>query len=306
MTDDKGGEGVGRRGFIKSIFGLGSVVEVPAAIAKPSLSPAKFFWTDLHTGQIGFPGGQVVPAGLPGSLMKIVAAAALVDASLLRPEEKYECRGSFKLHNETVHCLYPHGQVDLKHALGLSCNIYFAQASKLISPGLFLKYASLFGLDKAVAIFKSGKFPQQPLSSSLNYVLGLDPELEPSALQIMRMAALVATKGRLPYLHSAEAPDANGAKYDLELPDLVWSILQQGMQIAAREGTGKKLDPDHAMKVALKTGTAPYGKTFQSWVTGYFPWDNPKYAFVLRATSGTSQDSAIPAARTNLFAQQWP
>lgn len=308
MSGEEQGQGVGRRGFLKSIFGLGSVVEAPAVVAKPksAFSQAKFFWADLHTGQVGFPTGQLVPAGLPGSLMKLVAAAALLDSDTLLPDQKFECRGSYRLHNETVHCLCPHGVLDMTHAIGLSCNVYFAQASKQLSPKKFLKYAASFGLDQPVASFPGGNYPHSPLPYALNYVLGLDPALAPSALQILRLVGLVARQGNLPYLHSAESPSALAGPFRLELSESSWRVLQQGMQVASREGTGAKLDPAHKLKVAIKTGTSPHGQTFQSWAAGYFPWEEPKYAFVVRAQSGTSQDNAIPAARSFLFANQWP
>ncbi|HEY9714740.1 MAG TPA: penicillin-binding transpeptidase domain-containing protein, partial [Chroococcales cyanobacterium] len=137
-------------------------------------------------------------------------------------------------------------------------------------------------------------------------VLGLAPDFVPSALQILRMAALVGTRGQVPYLHSAEAPDPDGASFALHLQDGTWSKLQEGMQLACREGTARALDPENAMHIAAKTGTALHGKQFQSWITGYFPYDQPKYAFVLHAPVGTSQDAAVPKVHEFLFATKWP
>jgi cell division protein FtsI/penicillin-binding protein 2 len=83
-------------------------------------------------------------------------------------------------------------------------------------------------------------------------------------------------------------------------------MLQQGMQLAVRLGTAKQLDVENRMRIAAKTGTTPHGKTFQSWITGYFPYDKPRHAFVLRSSVGTSQDQAVPLAHKFLFATQWP
>jgi cell division protein FtsI/penicillin-binding protein 2 len=309
MSDEQNQAGVGRRQFIRSIFGLGTVSE-PEVSAAPSPKindKGKFFWTDLRTGQIGFPCGPTVPQGSPGSIMKIVSAAALTDAHLLPPDKKFECRGSIKIKNQKFTCLAPHGSIDLVQALGMSCNVYFAQATQAMSPTIFLEYAKRFGLDKSVGGFPSGKFPEHGLKESVeNYALGLAADLQPSALQVMRIAALVAREGKLPYLHSAESPDSNAKPFEMHLSERSWSVLQQGMQIAARQGTGKNLDPENKMRIAIKTGTTPHGSNFQSWICGYFPWDKPNYAFVLRAFSGTSQEGAVPQARGFLFATDWP
>lgn len=309
MVDEQNQSGVGRRQFIRSIFGLGTVAEeAQAAPAQKKVSDSgKFFWTDLRTGQIGFPCGPSIPQGSPGSIMKIVSAAALTDAHLQAQDRKFECRGSIKIKNQKFTCLAAHGSIDLVQALGLSCNVYFAQAAQSMSPKVFLEYARKFGLDKAVGGFQAGKFPDNALKESIeNYVLGLAADLQPNALQIMRISALVAKEGKIPYLHSAEAPDPAAKPFDMHLSERTWHVLQQGMQIAARQGTGKNLDPENKMRIAIKTGTTPHGTNFQSWVCGYFPWDEPCYAFVLRAFSGSSQESAVPQARTFLFASDWP
>ena len=303
---------LGRRHFLKSLFGLGGALESSEpAHGKGKPTPAKgtfrFFWTDLHTGQIGFPSGQVIPSGMPGSLMKLVAAAALLESRIISPDDKFECRGTYQCGaHEAVHCLYPHGLVDLTHAIGLSCNIYFAQAAQQLSPSVFLHYAADFGLNEAVGSFASGKFPKQAAHPAWKYVLGLAPDFQPNALQIMRMSALIANKGTVPFMHSAEEPNSDGKPFKLTLSNGSFNLLQQGMEIACRDGTGKNLDPENKLHVALKTGTTPHGTSFQSWVTGYFPWQSPRYAFCLRSQAGTSYDQAIPALKKFLFGTTWP
>ncbi len=302
---------LGRRHFLRSLFGLGTVFDsLPAAEAKkPVVSPGsfRFFWADLRTGQMGFPSGQVIPEGMPGSVMKLVTAAALLESRTLKPDDKFECTGTYVCSaRESVHCLYPHGMIDLPHALGLSCNDYFAHAAKHLSANVLLQYGRDFGLDQFVGSFAGGKFPSHPEHPAWKYALGLAPDVQPTALQIMRMAGLVANKGTVPYLHSAEEPDAKGIPFELKLSSGTFTVLREGMEMACRQGTGKKLDPSNKLHVALKTGTTPHGQAFQSWVTGYFPWDSPRYAFCLRSQAGTSYEQAIPALKGYLFGTDWP
>ncbi|MBX9690719.1 MAG: hypothetical protein K2X27_28650 [Candidatus Obscuribacterales bacterium] len=298
-----------RRQFLRSVFGLGSLIEdeTPALAQAPAKAASRFFWSDLKTGQIGFPCGYTIPVGQPGSIMKLVSAAALTDAHLLSADEKFDCRGVYKLHNEIYKCQKAHGIIDMVHAIGLSCNIYFAHAAQKLSSRTVLNYAAKFGLNESVGKFGSGKFPHENSGSpSEKYVLGLADDLQLSSLQILRMSALIANEGKIPFMHSAEDNDPNGKGMEIDLADSSWRVLKQGMQMAAREGTGKGLDPENKLKLAIKTGTTPHGKTFQSWITGFFPWDSPRYSFVLRAPSGTSQDEAVPQARKFLFSVEWP
>lgn len=300
---------LGRRQFLRSVFGFGGLAEAreEAMAAQPSAS--KFFWADLSSGQMGFPSGHGVPAGMPGSVMKLVTAAALFDGKFVLPEQQIECRGSYKHNKQSYNCLYAHGMVDLVRAIGLSCNVYFAQASQKMSMKALFDCASAFGLDKSVEEFGAGKFASFEDCRSKDivpYALGLSPDIQPSALQILRLAGLIARDGRLPYLHSAERPDASKEDFALELRTGSFQVLRQGMKIASREGTAKKLDPENKLKLAVKTGTTPHGKAFQSWICGYFPWDHPRYAFCLRSPSGSSQEAAVPEARKFLFAVEWP
>jgi len=295
----------GRRQFLKSLLGVGGMLEAQPASAQRQ-GGAAFYWTDLHTGQIGFPTGTDVKSGNPGSLMKVVAAAAIRDRNILPANQTLECSGRIVLHKRTYTCQNAHGVVTLTEALAYSCNVFFAQAAEHLNPALFLDYAARFGLKDQVAGFASGPFPDKPVSDVQSYVLGLAPDLKPQALQLLRMAALVATHGSLPFLHSAEEPDPQGKPFKIELQAPAWSVLNQGMQLACRQGTAKKLDPANRLHIAAKTGTAPHGKTFQSWLVGYFPYDAPRYAFCARAYEGTSQDAAVPLAQKYLLSTEWP
>src|ERR1700733_12295901 len=191
---------IGRRGFLRSLFGLTTAVEgttaEPAVEAKVKPT-GRWFWADLRTGQIGFPSGLTLGNAGPGSLMKLIAAAALLEGTLVNPNEPIECRGSAVVRKQPVACQFAHGAINLPHAIGKSCNIYFAEMSSRITPKAFLDYAHRFGLDQPVAGRPSGPFPEKAGGDSLNYVLGLSDDFQPNALQILRMSALVGVRGNL-------------------------------------------------------------------------------------------------------------
>lgn len=301
---------IDRRGFIRSLFGITGALPVAQQIAEAK-GQTSFFWCNFRTGHVGFPTGLSVPTERPGSLMKLVAAAALIDEGLAHGNEIFECTGTYNVGKEAVHCQNAHGKIDIVQAIGRSCNIYFAQATKRLTPRAFLAKAAQFGLDKPCAGIPSGPFPLKPVeSNSLHYVLGLAPDFQPNALQLLRLAALIAIApgGKLPVLYSAENIELPEKEKPMTSPLTTEShrILSAGMRLSVTEGTARKLDSEDQLKIAAKTGTTPHGNKFQSYVIGYFPFDKPGHAFALYAPSGTSQDSAVPKAKEFLFSTTWP
>lgn len=309
-NEDPERNSIGRRRFLKSIFGLGAMLDESVDAKSSSTQatrhhPPVFIWADLKNGNVGFPTGLSLGGGMPGSTMKLVAAAALHEENLINPNEIFECSGQITLHKEKFTCLHAHGRVNLTHAIAKSCNGYFARASDKLPLSTFLDYARKFGLDQVAAGRKCGPFPAKPSGPSYRYVLGLAEDMKPNALQILRLSAIIATAGDAPFLHSAEDM-TGGDRFKLHLSEGTWHRLQQGMELACTEGTAEKLDPENKLHLAAKTGTAPQDKSFISWITGYFPIENPKHAFVLNSWAGNSQQAAVPQAHKFLFATTWP
>lgn len=310
-------ENLDRRRFLKSVFGLGGAFEAaqvePAEAAGPSQSSVPtggiFFWGDLKNGNVGFPSGLKVPHTRPGSVMKLVTATCLLEEGLFNPNETMECRGSIVVGPDTFHCGEAHGVLNIEQAIARSCNVFFAQATKKTGPAAIIDYAEKFGFDTPVAGFKCGAFPTKPKFPTAIYALGLAEDLQPNALQLLRLAAIFATDGDVPALKNAGMLDSNDDSvrpFNLKLKETTIRHIRNGMIMACQIGTAAALDPDHKLKIAAKTGTVARGKKFESWVTGYFPHDNPKHAFCLYAPVGTSHDSAIPQARERLLSVEWP
>jgi cell division protein FtsI/penicillin-binding protein 2 len=317
-SPDEKPNSIGRRRFIKSLFGLTAGIsegETPSEAAKPSpgtgsasakTSGACFLWADLKTGFVGFPTGLRVPKGPPGSVMKLVAATAIMETGALDPNNKVDCKGHATIDGETFHCQFPHGHVDLTHAIAMSCNSYFVNASKHISSQAFLHFAERLGLKDSVARMPVGIFPAATHDPSYTFILGLNETFQPSALQLLRLAALVGSKGDLPFLRRSDDMETPDPPFRVQLHEATWHRLQQGMEMAVRDGTAKHLDPENKMHIAAKTGTSIHGKKFQSCIIGYFPYDKPGNAFCIWSPTGTSQESAVPQAHQFLFSTTWP
>ncbi|MBS1992562.1 MAG: hypothetical protein JSS86_12725 [Cyanobacteria bacterium SZAS LIN-2] len=297
---------------MRSIFGLGTLkaAETPA-VARDA---AAIFWCSIKNGQVGFPTGFNVPCERPGSIMKLVAAAALLEEGIFNLNQELECTGTHRIGREEVHCQKPHGKIDMVRALGLSCNIFFAKATQRLTTRAFLTQARALGLASSCAGRAAGPFPDESKhtlpESSLHYVLGLAEDMKPSCLALLRLAALIGVGGggTLPVLHSAEDFELKEKEHPFKNPlsKHTNDILIKGMRLCAREGTARKLDESDKLKLAIKTGTTPHGAKFQSTLMGFFPIDDPRHAICLFTPSGTSQDSAVPKTRDFLNSTEWP
>jgi penicillin-binding protein 2 len=65
-------------------------------------------------------------------------------------------------------------------------------------------------------------------------------------------------------------------------------VIREGMRQAAIDGTARGLNIP-GVSIAGKTGTAELdaGKQYtNSWVMGFFPYDNPRYAFAIVMEKG--------------------
>ena len=65
-------------------------------------------------------------------------------------------------------------------------------------------------------------------------------------------------------------------------------VIQDAMRHVVTEGTGTALNLP-SVKVAAKSGTAQVGvgnTNTNSWIVGFFPYDNPKYSFAILMERG--------------------
>lgn len=285
---------ISRRDFLKAMIAAGgalflppaSRLLLPAEAAQPNLPP--FWWMCVQDNVLHGPCYTRAAFGMPGSLMKLVATSALLEERLISPNDQLECRGTLVLGNKKFRCQHAHGKIRMKEALAVSCNIYFAQASEVLSTRRFLQYAEAFQLNRPTKKGEGYIYPDRFAfnHSSQLYVLGLSRTMQPNTSQLIRMTRHIARK-------------------DLGFRPQTWQILQSGMRLAATRGTAYKIDPQNQLHIAAKTGTAPYGTTYQSWVIGYFPFDKPRYIFCTRSLAGTAKDVAVPQANRYLFARHW-
>jgi penicillin-binding protein 2 len=258
-------------------------------------------------------------AGLytPGSIVKPYVALAALEENIIDPEKEIVSTGSMSIPNpydptrKTVFMDWKaHGAVDMRRAIAVSSNVYFYQVGGGFEgqPGLGIerlnKYFSLFGLGKnSEEGFFSGPIGTIPSPSWKEKVFPGDPwrigdtyftsigqyGFQVTPLQMVRADAALANGGT--YLSPtifkvASSSPVMGKTIPVDNDNL--QIVREGMRQGATVGSASGLNVPY-VKMAAKTGTAELGvsKAFvNSWVMGFFPYEKPRYAFVVMMERG--------------------
>lgn len=82
----------------------------------------------------------------PGSVFKLVTAAAALEQLDDLEERTFYCEGSCVIGGETVICNSVHGAVDFGEALARSCNVAFAEISQELGAAILTDYAQRTGI----------------------------------------------------------------------------------------------------------------------------------------------------------------
>ncbi|MBS3948925.1 MAG: hypothetical protein KGZ57_11635 [Dethiobacter sp.] len=236
---------------------------------------------------------KAIAAYPPGSVFKVVLAAAALEQRL--PEESFFCTGTLQVGDRSFSCYgsRPHGEVDMKKALAVSCNAYFIRLAQRLGRETVLDFASRFGFGRTANLLLPGESPGRlPTLAELPYLGDLANTslgqglVAATPLQLARLLAVVAGNGGdvSPRLVQA-VTDRQGAivrRYHSERGQRVISpstarqlrsMLEQVVLTGtAREAYSLRLD------TAGKSGTAQTGRAdipTYSWFAGLTAGDKP-------------------------------
>jgi penicillin-binding protein 2 len=203
-----------------------------------------------------------------------------------------------------------HGYVDMKRALAVSSDIYFYTIGGGFEnqKGLGIlnidKYMKMFGfgepLFSSFFIGPKGVIPTPEwkkenfagddwrVGNTYHTSIG-QYGFQVSPIQMVRAVSAIANGGKIlePKILLNEEVEVIS---DLKLKADYLKIVIDGMRdgVVKDYGVAKGLNSKD-YSVAAKTGTAELGvyKQFvNSWITGFFPYENPKYAFVIIMEKG--------------------
>ncbi len=260
----------------------------------------------------------------PGSIVKPIVALGALHEGIVDPFKSIYSSGSISLpnpyspDNPTIFRDWKaHGWVNMRDAIGLSSDVYFYaigggfEDQKGLGITLIDKYFRLFGMEESTGIdlpgekigtiasvdWKAENFPEDPewrIGNSYHTSIGqYGTQITP--LEAIRWVASIANGGKLlvPSVVLGGKPKNERVYRTLSFPESEWKVIREGMRqgVNGRGAINSLNSP--VVEIAAKTGTAELGSRKQfvnSWVTGYFPYERPRYAFAIIMEKGPAEN----------------
>ncbi len=255
----------------------------------------------------------------PGSIVKPFFAFAALSEGIIDPYREILSTGSISIPNPyfpdkpTVFKDWKaHGYTDMSEAIAVSSDVYFYtigggfEGQKGIGITNIEKYSKLFGIGQKTGIdlpdekggliptpdWKLKTFKGDPWRIGDTYHTAIGQYgFQVTPLEMARATAALSNGGKLITPHFVMNDKAMEKKnVDLNLRQDHLEAVLLGMREAVTYGTAASMNVPY-VEVAAKTGTAQVGvgnKKMNSWVIGFFPYKNPKYAFTVLMESGPS------------------
>lgn len=247
----------------------------------------------------------------PGSIIKPFIAIGALSEGIISPEKEIYSDGALRIPNPydpenptIMRDWKAHGWTDMRQALAVSSDVYFYTIGggfgdqKGLGIDRIDEYVTMFKIGQPTGIdlpgevdgtiptiaWKKELFPDDPwrVGDTYNTAIG-QYGFQVTPIQMARAIAAIANDGLLvtPHLAAGANPPAGGETERIDVDVDVLQIVREGMRLAVTEGTSQALQYDD-LAIAGKSGTAELGVSKQnvnSWIVGFWPYENPRYAF---------------------------
>ena len=241
----------------------------------------------------------------PGSVFKLVTAAAAIETLPDMFERSFYCEGEYEVAGVPITCIAPHYTQTFEQALSNSCNVAFAQIAIRVGQDTLVKYVRDFGFLDRQSLngirTAAGRFPTEFVG---------DPELGWAGVgqstdmvcpyAMLRFVAAIGNDGVLcePTLLLNGDDPVRSRFVDASTAQRLGEMMHYN--VVSHYG-GDESFP--GLRLCAKTGTAERGDgTNNSWFVGFLDDDAHPYAFVVMVEGGSfGITSAAPIA--NAFLQ---
>jgi penicillin-binding protein 2 len=269
---------------------------------------------------------------IPGSIFKPLTAIAALEEGVVSSNEKIYDSGDLNIGGRVFYCLEKrlgygaHGNLDLAHALGTSCNIYFHEIGVRVGIDKISKWCQLFGLgaptgidlpgeekgllgDKEFkkSVIKEGWYPADTAQTAIGQLYNSF-----TPIQIVNYVSSIANGGKRykPFLikkiiknDGTLAIETKPEFVQIPVKPETISAVQDGMISVtnATDGTAVAAFKDFPFKVAGKTGTPETGfesgkQSSNALFICYAPAEKPRIAVAVVIERGVWGANAAPIA----------
>ncbi len=259
----------------------------------------------------------------PGSIVKPFFALGALAEGVIDQYKKILSTGSISIPNpyfpdkKTVFKDWRvNGWTNMGEALAVSSDVYFYEIGggfedqKGLGIANIEKYARLFGFGDKTGVdlpdetegiipspeWKLKNFRGDPWRIGDTYHTAIGQYgFQVTPMEMTRAVSAIANDGKLLTPHFILSDKIKEEQIQtIALPKEYFDVVRGGMRQAVTSGTATTLNVPY-VHVAVKTGTAQLGgvkNKVNSWVMGFLPFENPKYAFVIMMEAGPTTNSA--------------
>lgn len=257
----------------------------------------------------------------PGSTVKLFVALGALHEGIITKNTKILSTGSVEIpnpYNPEMSTTFRdwreegHGNVDIVRAIGDSVNTFFyaigggLRNQKGLGITKIEEYIKIFGvgektefdlLGEVAGVIPNPEWKRRVfngdawrLGDTYNTSIG-QYGFQVTPIQMVRSVAAIANEGELVRPTILKDGEIQKEKVMVDFSKEHYQLIKDGMRDVVVAGTGQLLNVSY-VSVASKTGTAQTGagnRFINSWTMGFFPYENPKYAFVILMEKGPAK-----------------
>lgn len=255
----------------------------------------------------------------PGSIVKPMEAAGALNDGLIDPAKTIFSSGSISVPNPydpskpTVFRDWKAlGAMDMRHAIAWSSDVYFYSIGggfgdqKGMGIERLAYWYRSFGFTTPTGIELAGEatgFVPTPawkeetydepwrIGNTYHTAIG-QYAMQITPMEAVRAVAAVANGGRL--VRPTVLKDAPLEGQSIAISPYALQVAREGMRLGVTEGTSVGLNALSFTTIGGKTGTAELGfrnEYYNAWAVGFFPYEKPKYAYVVVMEKGPAGHS---------------
>ena len=257
----------------------------------------------------------------PGSTFKPVVATAALQLGNIKANTTVNCEHVYTYFTDyQPTCLGHHGKINVRHALGYSCNIFFYETGRVMGIDNIRQYAYYYGLGEPTGIEikeRTGQVSNPNWASENGIYWNNGDVLQASIgqgyslfspIQMANYVATIANRGirvNAHFVKSINSHDFSEILYetpvevlsDMGMTDYTYETVLSGMLQSSQDSSGFVWG-DFNIKVASKTGTPQTTtKTVNSTFICYAPADDPEIAIAVVIEKGWQGYTAAPVAK---------
>ncbi len=224
----------------------------------------------------------------PGSVFKLLTAAAAIEQLPDVYEFVYTCTGSCEIGGNDITCAKKHGELSFEDALADSCNCYFAQLALQLGAGVIGEYAAAYGLTGPVYLdtvkSASGCYNSDMYDENLLAWSGVgqsDDLINPASM--LHFICAIANGGLAPQFTLLDGNVSQPVQ-------LIKPETAEALALMMNYNTAKTYGFDNypGLELCAKSGTAEVGEgdAPHAWFVGFLNNADAPYAFVVIVENG--------------------